>query len=330
QTELTTHVADEETVRAALAAARAAVESAEKGAREMRERAHRHTLDREAAERELEELATRRTSLLEEQSQLADSESAVRKEMSDAEAGLAASRERTALCNATLATALGALRAAREEDAASRSALLRAEEAYTALEGKVNALEALERERVGLAPAAARLLEDREKFGDGAIVGPLSDFISADADAAAVVERFLGPTVHAVLVRDRAVADAVRTWHAAANPGPLLLLPLDSLTDTDQVAGDEHDGDLSRMVRAESAASRWVRALLGRVKAIESGTAFVDARGAIWRTASFAAPGPLRLRAEIGESRQRLDQAQAQRESATSAANLARIQLESA
>ena len=329
QSELTTHVTDEETVRAALAAARAAVDSAEKAAREMREKAHRHTLDREGAERELEELATKRTALLEEQSQLADSESAVRREMSDAEEGLAASRERTAVCNATLATALGALRAAREEDSASRSALLRAEEAYTALEGKVNALEALERERVGLAPAAARLLEDRERFGDGAIVGPLSDFISADADAAALVERFLGPTVHAVLVRDRSVADAVRAWHAAANPGPLLLLPLDSLTETDHAAS-ENEGDLSRMVRAESAASRWVRALLGRVTAIESGTAFVDARGAIWLPASFAGPGPIRRRAEIGESRQRLDHAQALRESAASAANIARIQLESA
>jgi chromosome segregation protein len=330
QTELATHVADEETVRAALAAARAAVDVADKAAREMREKAHRHTLDKEAAERELEELTTRRTVLLEEQSQLADSESAVRREMSDAEEGLAASRERTALCNATLATALGALRAAREEDSASRSALLRAEEAYTALEGKVNALEALERERVGLAPAAARLLEDREQFGDGAIVGPLSDFISADADAAALVERFLGPTVHAVLVRDRAVADAVRAWHAAANPGPLLLLPVDSLADADHTASSEDEGDLSRMVRAESAASRWVRSLLGRVKAIESGTAFVDARGAIWLPASFAGPGPIRRRAEIGESRQRLDHAQALRETAASSASHARIQLESA
>ena len=106
-------------------------------------------------------------------------------------------------CNATLAAALGALRAAREEDSASRSALLRAEETFTALEAKVNALEALESERVGLAPAAAKLLDERDRFGEGAIIGPLSDFISADADAAALVERYLGATVHAVLVRDR-------------------------------------------------------------------------------------------------------------------------------
>ena len=330
QAELTAQVADEERVRASLAAARVAVESAERAAREMREKVHRHTLDKEAAQRELEELATRRAALNEEQSQLADSESAVRREMRDAEEGLAASRERTATCNAALDAALGVLRAAREEDSASRSALLRAEEAYTALEGKVNALEALERERVGLAPATARLLEERERFGEGAIVGPLSDFISADTDSAALVERFLGATVHAVLVRDRAAADAVRVWHAAANPGPLLLLPLDSQSEGVNTAGFDDEKELSRMVRADSAAAPWVRALLGRVRAIESGKAFVDARGAVWLPASFVGAGPIRRRAEIGESRQRLNDAQEARSRASLAASSARIALEAA
>jgi hypothetical protein len=31
----------------------------------------------------------------------------------------------------------------------------------------------------------------------------LSDFITADAESAALVERYLGPTVNAVLVKDR-------------------------------------------------------------------------------------------------------------------------------
>src|SRR5678816_2943052 len=89
--------------------------------------------------------------------------------------------------------------------------------------------DSLERERVGLAPAAARLLRERERFGEGAVLGPLSDFISADQASALLVERFLGATVHAVLVRDHETAEAVRSWHATANPGPLLLLPLDAL-----------------------------------------------------------------------------------------------------
>ncbi|MFN2604147.1 MAG: chromosome segregation protein SMC [Gemmatimonadaceae bacterium] len=329
QTALTGHVTEEENVRAALAAARASVESAERAAREMREKAHRHSLDKEAAAREIEELATRRTALLEEQSQLADSENAVRREMRDAEEGLASSRERTATCNATLAAALGSLRAAREEDSASRSALLRAEEAFTALEGKVNALESLERERVGLAPAAARLLEERDRFGEGALIGPLSDFITADTDAAALVERFLGPTVHAVIVRDRDAAEAVRVWHASANPGPLLLLPLDAELNGES-SGSATDNELSRMVRADSAASRWVRALLGRVQSIESGTAFVDARGAIWLPANFAGPGPIRRRAEITESREHLEEAVSARHRSVQAADYARRALEEA
>jgi chromosome segregation protein len=56
------------------------------------------------------------------------------------------------------------LRAAREEDSASRSALLRADETYTALEAKVNALEALERERVGLGSRCSASLEERERL----------------------------------------------------------------------------------------------------------------------------------------------------------------------
>jgi chromosome segregation protein len=330
QNALSSQVAEEESVRAMLASARAAVETAEKASREMRERAHRHALDKQAAERELAELQSKRAALIEEKSQLADSEAAVRREMREAEDGLSASREKTSTANATLAAALGALRAAREEDSATRSALLRAEEAYTALEGKVNALEALERERVGLAPAAARLLDERDKFGDGAIIGPLSDFISADSDSAALVERYLGPIVHAVLVKDREASDAVRAWHTTNNPGPLLLLPLDARVGSDRTDEAETDNGLSTIVRTESVASDWVRALLGRVKSVESGTAFIDARGAIWLPAHFAGPGPLRRRAEIGDSRQLLDHAHATRMGTRTAAESARAALESA
>jgi chromosome segregation protein len=330
QSALAVHLTEEEVVRAALASSRGAVETADRAARELRERAHRHNLDRQGAEREIEELATRRAALRDEQTQLVDSESAVRREMREAEEGLALSRARTATCNAALAAALGALRVAREHDSAARSAMLRADEGYTALEGKVHALEALDRERVGLAPAAARLLGERDQFSAGAIVGPLSDFITADTDSAALVERFLGATVHAVLVRDREAAEEVRAWHAASNPGPLLLLPLDSKIAREQLSDSGDDNDLSRLVTAESAASHWVRALLGRVRTLASGSGFVDARGAIWLPATFAGPGPLRRRAEIGESREELDVAGLARERALIAAESARAALEAA
>jgi chromosome segregation protein len=318
---------EEEQVRHELAAARAAVEAAERAAREMRELAHRHALDRQATERELNELVARRETLLEEQSQLADNEASIRRELIDIEAELTAARDRNSILNAELASALAAVRAARDADSAARSALLRAEENQTAVASKLGALEGLERERVGLAPAAARLLREREKFGEGGILGPLTDFISTGAAEASLVERFLGASVHAVLVRDREVAEQIRLWHAATNPGPLLLLPADSVAEGN---GDEDDGDLSRLVRSESPAAHWVRALLGRVRAIDSGSGFVDARGAIWLPANVAGPGPLRRRAEISELRRARIDAETERHVAASAAESVRAGLEAA
>ena len=322
------HATEEENVRAALAAARAHVESAERSAREMREVAHRHALDRQAAERELQELSTRREVLVDEQSQLADTESAIRRELLDADAALADARGRSGRRNADLASAQASLRAARDADSAARSALLRADEAMTALESKLNALEELERERVGLAPAAARLLREREKFGEGAVIGPLSDFITTESEAAALVERFLGATVHAVLVRDRQTAESIRAWHAATNPGPLLLLPADTVSSSH--TDEEHDDDLSRLVRSESPAAHWVRTLLGRVRAIESGTGFVDSRGAIWLPANVAGPGPLRRRAEIGDLRRAAIEAEGAKRSAQITAESIRAELDAA
>jgi chromosome segregation protein len=205
---------------------------------------------------------------------------------------------------------------------------MRAEETFTAVEGKVGALESLERERVGLAPAAARLLDERDSFGEGAIIGPLSDFIAADSDTASLVERFLGASLHAVVVRDRNVARAVSTWHAATNPGPLLLLPADARPESvDDIGVDENRTELASRVRSASLAAGWVRTLLGGVSHFESGTAFVDSRGAVWLPASVAGPGPLRRRAEISESRDELELIAAERVRAADHADKARAEL---
>lgn len=300
---LRAHARREEEVRASLSVARANLEQGERALRELREELHRTTLDQQSGERERQELAARREALETEQLHLFDVAESVRRELAAAEDAAAIAAALFAETSGTAEDARETLQHARERESSARAERLRAEELHTALSAKLNALEGLERERVGLAPAAARLLKERGIFGEGAVLGPLSDFISADAVSAGLVERFLGPTVNAVLVRDRGVAEAVRAWHASASPGPLLLLPVDSVNgEGPAISGAA--ADLAGLVESSSPASGWVRSLLGRVTSMESGTAFVDARGAIWLPAAESGPGPLRRRAEIIELKQ--------------------------
>ncbi len=113
--------------------------------------------------------------------------------------------------------------------------------------------------------------------------------MTADANSAALVEKFLGPIVNAVLVRDRAVAEAVRGWHASTAPGPLLLLPVNA-SNGEVPETPEGATGLAALVESTLPASGWVRSLLGRVSSMESGTAFLDSRGAIWLPAAEAGP----------------------------------------
>lgn len=298
----------EETARAALSAARAVLEQSERRARELREQSHRLTLDRDAAERERQDVVRRHETIKSEQLQLFDAAENVAREVEDAKVALDYARVRVVETSEARDVADATARAARDADALARTETLRAQESHAALEGRSHALEALERERVGLAPAAARLLKERERFGSGAILGPLSDYISAGSAPAALVERYLGATVHAVLVRDSAAADAVRAWHATTNPGPLLLLPLDAVAAT--AAQLDESADLAALVRAtDESAAGWVGALLGQVRAVEQGTAFIDARGAVWLPAIVAGPGPLRRRAELTDVKRELNAA---------------------
>jgi chromosome segregation protein len=326
---LAVHAQHEEQVRANLSTARASVEEGERALRELREELHRGQLERQSAERERDELAERRTALESEQSHLFDAAEAARRELAAADDVAAIAATRVAETNAVASSSRDTLQQAREREVAAREELIRAEELHTALSAKLNALEGLERERVGLAPAAARLLKERGIFGEGAVLGPLSDFISTDANAASLVERFLGPTVNAVLVRDRGVAEAVRTWHASAAPGPLLLLPVDSVV-TEGSNGNGLASDLAGLVTSASPASGWVRSLLGQVTSMESGTAFVDSRGAVWLPAPESGPGPLRRRAEITDLKQSVVNGAAARHAASAAAESERIALAAA
>ncbi|MCC6929245.1 MAG: chromosome segregation protein SMC [Gemmatimonadaceae bacterium] len=318
--ELSVHARDEDAARQAVTGARAAVEAADRTARELREQQRRVDLDRESAQRETADLEQRSAALEVERLQLADAAATLAREIEGADEAIELARVSVAAAVAALEEARTSARAARERDAAARAELGRAEDANTALEGKVNALEGLERERVGLAPAAARLLRDKERFGDGAVLGPISDFLSTTASSALLVERFLGMTVHAIVVRDRAAAEAVRAWHTSTNPGPLLLLPLDAMPETSV----SDAGDLLPQVEVSPPAAGWVRNLLERVHSLDEGTGFVDARGAVWLPGTTAGPGPLRRRAELSGLRAELEAAAEGRKLAAAAAEEAR------
>ncbi|MCC6241268.1 MAG: chromosome segregation protein SMC [Gemmatimonadaceae bacterium] len=315
-------VAAEQQTRETVQRARAVLDQLERQVREHRDQARRLELDREGAGREHAETQQRREALEVERQQLADAFASAERELIAAAEQIAFTAANASDAQAALEGARLAAAASRVADAEARSALAAAVEARTALEGRRNALEALERERVGLAPSAAKLLKERERFGDGAVLGPLTDFVTADGEAAKLVERYLGATMHAIVVRDGAAAASVRQWHAQTQPGPLLLLPLDVVA---EMAIDANA--LADSVQASGPALRWVRALLGKVRALDGGEAFVDDRGAVFLPGTNTGPGPLQRRAELTRLEADLATADAARDTAVMAAEAARLAL---
>jgi chromosome segregation protein len=169
-----------------------------------------------------------------------------------------------------------------------------AEESLAQMTARRNALEELERDRVGLAPAAAALLTARDRF-DGGVLGPLSDYVSIGRDDAELAERLLGDWMHAVVVRDGRTVEAIQEWHETHQPGALILLPLDP--------GPETSGDalpLDDRLRAEGPGAGWVRAALAGSRVLDpAGRVLRRASGAIFLSGSAAPSGPLRRRAEL-------------------------------
>src|SRR6266702_3017804 len=158
-----------------------------------------------------------------------------------------------------------------------------------------DALAELDRERVGLAPAAQALLKART--GGDAVLGPLSDFVRTSRGDAELAERLLGEWLHAVLVRDAAAVDDIRRWHAAAQPGPLLLLPC---VPGPRLGADGHP--LRDELRVDGPAAAWVRALLAGHEVLDGGHALRRANGAVFlpgATGGERGGGPLLRRAEL-------------------------------
>ena len=182
----------------------------------------------------------------------------------------------------------------RRREALERADRRTAEEALSQLSARRQALEELERDRVGLAPGAAALLSARERFGD-AILGPLSDFIRTGRDDAELAERLLGEWVHAVLVRDESSIPAIQAWHAAEHPGAIALLPASAAA---TLVGSA--SPLGERLYAQGPAAGWVQSLLGGSEVLEpSGRALRRPNGAILLAGAPSPSGPLRRRAEL-------------------------------
>ncbi|MBA3559680.1 MAG: chromosome segregation protein SMC [Gemmatimonadaceae bacterium] len=314
--------AGEDSARNVVVLSRAEWQAAERSSRELADRVRHLQLDGERAAREAEELSERAVGVEAQSVSLSEAFARAGIDSDSALQGVEDAVSTAAAAADALSRSRDSATAARSRETVARAGLSRAEEVCTSLQGKVGALEGLERERVGLAPAAARLLKESKRFGDGAILGPLSDFLSPTASSAILLERYLGATVHAVLVRDRAVADAVRIWHTENSPGSLLLLPLDSQPD---IASS--GSALPALADATDPARGWARVLLGGVVAEDSGMAFVDSRGAVWLPGTTGGEGPLRRRAELAASRTELDAREMERAYASAGLERARVTL---
>ena len=294
RTEAAVRSSDEEASRGRLNEARAAVRVAEQAIQDQVQKLRALEGERTALEEELHSLRERR----------GQAEAALENRRSEQ---VVAERKRDHLVEQAGIDAYEARRAAevgerarhhvaelREREAGVRSAQRQAEEALAQLSARQHALEELERDRVGLAPGAAALLAERARFGD-AVLGPLSDFVSTGRRHAELAERLLGEWMHAVLVRDEAAVTAIRAWHAGAEPGALVLLPV-----SPGPARAHEDATLDPRLEVEGPAREWVRAALAGSEALDdAGRVLRRASGAIFLGGSGTPSGPLRRRAEL-------------------------------
>ena len=297
QLELATRTLTEEAVRQRLAAQRDAVRKLEQDLQSQAQALRSLEGERTALEGELASLR--------ERGEIAAAHlQALRSELGQAElkaqngAELAEVRGRELQqAAATAERTRHAVAEAREREASERVVVRQGEEALAQLTARRQALEELERDRVGLAPGAAALLAARDRF-DGAVLGPLSDFLSSDRQDAELAERLLGESVHAVLVRDWSAVERIQRWHAEAQPGALVLLPVEPGPNV----RSQTPHPLAHRLRAEPPAAAWIDALIGGSEVLESsGRVLRRASGAVYLGAVAGPTGPIRRRADLAQ-----------------------------
>ena len=280
---------EEDNVRGRLTAERLAVRELEEALQRRAESARALEIEGGALDRERSELR--------EQLALAAEERRARDAAAEAAAGDAAAAVQRVNRDAQAAVrAVEALQHARrhvgtlhEQEMGARSARRQTEAALAQLEARRDALTELDREHVGLAPAAQALLKARLP----GVLGPLADFVRTSRRDAELAERLLGEWLHAVLVQDATVIEAISAWHAETQPGPLVLLPC---VPGPRLGADGHP--LKDELRVDGPAAAWVRALLAGHEVIGAG-ALRRANGAVFLDSGTPAAGPLQRRAEL-------------------------------
>jgi chromosome segregation protein len=294
QGELFTRTEREEEIRGRLADQRELVRNLEESLRRRLESVKLLEGERAALERELADLR-------EEVGRTSARRATLATDRTSAEEASARERREVELRTAGMHEAAAVVEHARHQVASARAREtdLRAQqrnavEGHAQLVARRDALDQLERDRVGLAPAVQRLLAERDEVADG-IVGPLADYLRATHGEAGLAERLLGDWIHAVLVTDDRAVERVRAWHATAQPGPLVLLPV-----RPGPRGTGKRADALNLLEVEPPAVAWAEALLAGQEVLEpTGMAHRRANGAIVLAPAGEPAGPLLRRAEL-------------------------------
>jgi len=317
QTELDLRTASEDQTKERLATQRLAVRTLEESLQQLAESLRSLAGERSVLERDLAELRRQETEAGDRAGIALREVEVARSDMATARATLADRERQERETSARLERARHALAAAREHEAAVRIERREVENSIAQIAARREVLAELERKREGLAPAVRALLQNTDRFGSGAVLGPLSDFITIGRDRADLAERLLGDWLQAVLVRDETTIEAVRQWHSEARPGPLMLLPVEP----GPAAGAYADSDLG--LRVSAPAERWVEALLRDSRAAGAdGTVIHRANGAVFLPGPSAG-GSLSRRAELDQLQRDLDDASQRLEDLTVKADAA-------
>ena len=253
-----------EAVRARLAEARERAEAVENRQHAAARRAAQLEGDREAAEAQGAELALHLERLQQEihgtdtlvadlasQGDLfSDRVQTLAEEVAAAAAAADGLEERVRAARVALKEAVVA-----DEEAQSRA---------TSVAARVEALQRLESEQAGVAPAVQAAIEQTPT----PILGRVLDFMSGPPELIGAVEAMLGPVAQGLVVSNSANAKKLLSWFSGVwdGSGGLYVLPLDRVPKVDR------QGSLADRLEFSGKGADWARALLSDVELVDDGS----------------------------------------------------------